>query len=184
MLKNNEPLDILNNIVIPSLTKVGDLFEEKKVFLPQLLQSAETTTCVFDLLKTKIKVNSDSSVNKVILATVKGDIHDIGKNIVKVLLESHGFIVYDLGKDVSKEKVLNAVKENECKFVGLSALMTTTVSSMEETIKYLKSNVKGVVIMVGGAVLTKDYSDSIGADFYAKDALSAVKHAKNFYKKS
>ena len=180
-LKNKEPLDILNNTVIPALTKVGVLFEEKKVFLPQLLQSAETTTCVFELLKTKIKKTENNSQNKVIIATVKGDIHDIGKNIAKVLLESHGFVVYDLGKDVSKEEVLSCVIKNDCKLVGLSALMTTTVSSMEEIINYLKRNVKDVVVMVGGAVLTQDYSDSIGADYYCKDALQGVKCAKKYY---
>ena len=181
LLKDNEPLDILNQTVIPALTSVGVLFEEKKVFLPQLLQSAETTTAVFELLKTKIKQTESKSQNKVIIATVKGDIHDIGKNIAKVLLESHGFIVYDLGKDVSKEEVLSCVIKNDCKLVGLSALMTTTVSSMEEIIKHLKANVKDIVIMVGGAVLTQEYSDSIGADYYCKDALQGVKCAKKYY---
>ncbi len=183
LVKNNSPLEILNDIIIPSLTKVGELFEEKKIFLPQLLQSAETTTCVFDFLKTKITQTENKSQNKVIIATVKGDIHDIGKNIAKVLLESHGFIVYDLGKDVSKEEVLSCVRKNDCKLVGLSALMTTTVSSMEEIIKYLKENIKDVKIMVGGAVLTQEYSDSIGADYYCKDALQGVKCAKNYYNK-
>ncbi len=183
LLKNIEPLEILNQIVIPSLTKVGVLFEEKKIFLPQLLQSAETTTSVFELLKTKIKKTENKSQNKVIIATVKGDIHDIGKNIAKVLLESYGFIVYDLGKDVSKEEILTCVLENDCKLVGLSALMTTTVSSMEEIIAYLKRKVKDVVIMVGGAVLTQEYSDSIGADYYCKDALQGVKCVQKYYQK-
>ncbi len=182
LLKDNEPLDILNQKVIPALTKVGVLFEEKKVFLPQLLQSAETTTCVFDYLKTKINVTQNNSQYKVVLATVKGDIHDIGKNIVKVLLESHGYLVYDLGKDVSKEIILDALIKNDCKFVGLSALMTTTVSSMEETICYLKQNLDGVIIMVGGAVLTNEYSQNIGADYYAKDGLDAVKQVEKYYK--
>ena len=128
------------------------------------------------------KGKSDDS-QKIILATVKGDIHDIGKNIVKVLLESYGFSVIDLGRDVSPEKILEESKKQDVKLVGLSALMTTTVPAMEETVSLIHRELDGCRVMVGGAVLTKDYADKMGADFYAKDAMGAVKIAKAFFEK-
>ncbi len=182
LLETKKPLEIINEIIIPALTKVGTLFEDKKVFLPQLLASSEATTYVFDYLKDKLPKNNENLNKTVILATVKGDIHDIGKNIVKVLLESYGFTVLDLGKDVESSVILDKVIKTNCKIVGLSALMTTTLIEMENTISLLKNNVKDIKIMVGGAVLTSEYAKEINADYYAKDGLSAVKCVKEYYK--
>lgn len=181
LLKTDSPLAIINEQVIPALNQIGTLFEQKKVFLPQLLMSAEAASSAFEVLKDAIPKNESDTKRQVILATVQGDIHNIGKNIVKVLLESFGFYVIDLGRDVPPETVFNAVKNSGCRLVGLSALMTTTVPSMERTIRLLKKEIPEVSVMVGGAVLTQDYADMIGADFYGADAMSSVRYAEAFY---
>ncbi len=181
LIDNTPPLEIINNFVIPALDEIGNAFENKKAYLPQLLMSAEAATTAFKVIKTKIPPSKTENGKKIIIATVKGDIHDIGKNIVKVMLESYGFNVIDLGKDVPPQKIVEtAIKEN-CRLVGLSALMTTTVPSMEETIKQLKSTDSSIKIVVGGAVLTKDYAVNINADFYAKDAMDTVRFTEKFY---
>lgn len=175
------PIDVINTHVIPALNEVGTAFEQKKIFLPQLLTSAECACAVFDEVKKFMPASDKQNNKKIVLATVKGDIHDIGKNIVKVMLESYGFNVIDLGKDVPPETVCKCALENNCKLVGLSALMTTTVPSMEETIRMLHSLNMGIKTVVGGAVLTQDYADKINADFYAADAMDTVRFAENFY---
>lgn len=154
------------------------------MFLPQLIQSAETVKEAFVVLKDSIGQHSDSALakGKIVLATVKGDIHDIGKNIVKVLLESYGFQVIDLGKDVPVETVVEAAIKHQVKLVGLSALMTTTVKSMEETIIALRKAYPDCQVMVGGAVLNQEYADLIGADYYGEDAKSAVAIAQRVFK--
>ena len=183
MLANTKPMEIINNFIIPALDEAGKRFESKKMFLPQLLMSADAAKSAFDEIKAFMLLSGEEkseSENKIILATVEGDIHDIGKNIVKVLLENYGFNVIDLGKDVKCEEVLAQTIKHGAKLVGLSALMTTTVPSMEQTIKLIHENTDASV-MVGGAVLTKDYSKSINADFYASDAMGAVNCAKDFF---
>lgn len=184
-LKTKTPLQIIDGILIPALDKVGNDFENNKVFLPGLLMSAETAGISFDIIKNHLaKSGSDSTKKgKIIIATVKGDIHDIGKNIVKVLLENYGYDVIDLGKDVTPQKIVDAVKTNNVKLVGLSALMTTTVPSMAETIRLLKEENDDVAVMVGGAVLTEEYAEMIGADYYGKDAMSSVRIAEKFFAK-
>lgn len=182
LLAETAPMDIIDRILIPALNKVGDGFENGTVFLPQLLMSAEAAKDAFSELNRAMKSDSaDKAEDTIVLATVKGDIHDIGKNIVKVLLENYQFKVKDLGKDVEPETVLKFVKENSIRLVGLSALMTTTVPSMEQTIKILKKECPECRIMVGGAVLTQEYSDMIGADFYSKDAMASVHYAKKIF---
>ena len=180
-LNKFSPMEIINSQIIPALNEVGEGFENQKIFLPQLLKSAECSSKAFAIIKDMMP-STDSNGNGVVLATVKGDIHDIGKNIVKLLLESYGFKVYDLGKDVSSETVLEAVIKYKCNFVALSALMTTTLPSMEKTAKMLHDFDTKIKVMVGGAVVIDEYAKSIGADYYAKDALSAVRCAQNFYK--
>lgn len=182
LLKNTDSLEIINNHIIPALDKVGDGFEKNTVFLPQLLMSADSAKAAFDEIKAHMVVNGNAQLKgeKIVIATVEGDIHDIGKNIVKVLLANYGFDVIDLGKDVKCEEVLRAVIENDVKLVGLSALMTTTVANMEKTIKLLHDNTDAK-IMVGGAVLTRDYAKMINADWYAKDAMESVRIAQEFF---
>lgn len=184
LLKTEKPLDIINGYLIPALDTVGKGFEKGTVFLPQLLMSAESAKEAFAILKEELAKSGQSAEKKekVILATVKGDIHDIGKNIVKVLLENYAFDVIDLGKDVSPEKIVETAKEQNVKLVGLSALMTTTVVSMEETIEQLHKEVPNCKIMVGGAVLNQEYADMIGADFYGKDAMQSVYYAQKILK--
>lgn len=180
MLKSEKPLDIVNGEIIPALDKVGKGFEEKSVYLPQLLMSAEAAKSAFEVIKTFMQTGAQIEEKATfVLATVKGDIHDIGKNIVKLLLQNYGYKVVDLGKDVAPQAVLDAVILNKAEFVGLSALMTTTVPAMEETIKLIKQNAPFCKTIVGGAVLTKDYAEKIGADKYAKDAMEAVRFAEN-----
>ena len=176
LLKTEQPLEIINTYLIPALDHVGKGFEEGTVFLPQLLMSADAAKAAFEVLKAKIasEESGTEKKEKIILATVKGDIHDIGKNIVKVLLENYSFDVIDLGKDVAPELILQTAKEQEVRLVGLSALMTTTVASMEETIRLLKKELPECKIMVGGAVLNQEYADMIGADFYGKDAMKSA----------
>ena len=181
LAENTPPLEIINNYIIPALDTVGNDFENKKAYLPQLLMSAEAASAAFEVIKEKLPPKSESSDRKGILATVKGDIHDIGKNIVKVMLESYGFTVCDLGRDVPPEAVVKAALEENCRLVGLSALMTTTVPSMEETIKQLKKADPKIKTIVGGAVLTQEYADMIGADYYGRDAMESVRCAEKFY---
>lgn len=182
-VQSEQPLDIINSQLIPALDHVGKGFEKGTVFLPQLLMSAEAAKTAFAVLKEQMSgdENSEEKKEKVVLATVKGDIHDIGKNIVKVLLENYSFDVIDLGKDVPPETVLETVKAQNVKLVGLSALMTTTVVSMEETIKLLRKEAPDCKVMVGGAVLNQDYADMIGADFYGKDAMQSVYYAQQLF---
>lgn len=179
LLKTEKPLDIITNELVPALDDVGIGFEKGTVFLPQLLMSANAAKAAFSIINSKIAKSGSvaEKKGKVIMATVKGDIHDIGKNIVVVLLENYGFDVIDLGKDVAPNTILNAVIENDVKLVGLSALMTTTVVSMEDTIKLLNEKTPNVKIMVGGAVLNQTYADMIKADYYSKDAMMSVRYA-------
>ena len=179
MLGENAPLDIVNSHVIPALDDVGKRFEEKKLFLPQLLMSAEAAKASFEVIKAAMAADGNSvKKGNIVIATVHGDIHDIGKNIVKLLLENYGYNVIDLGKNVPPEIVLNAVIENHAPLVGLSALMTTTVPAMEETVKLVKEKAPWCKTIVGGAVLTQDYADKIGADKYAADAMESVRYAE------
>lgn len=180
MLGNSAPLDIVNAHVIPALDNVGKRFEEKKLFLPQLLMSAEAAKASFEVIKATMSADG-SSVKKgsIVIATVHGDIHDIGKNIVKLLLENYGYNVIDLGKNVPPETVLKAVTDNHAPLVGLSALMTTTVPAIEETVKLIKENAPWCKTVVGGAVLTQDYADKIGADKYAADAMETVRYTES-----
>jgi 5-methyltetrahydrofolate--homocysteine methyltransferase len=184
MVNEKAPLDIINEELIPALDHVGKGFEQGTVFLPQLLMSAEAAKNAFAVLKENMKTEeTEEQKEKIILATVKGDIHDIGKNIVKVLLENYGFEVIDLGKDVEPQKIVDTVLSMGVKLVGLSALMTTTVVSMEETIRLLKEADPACKVMVGGAVLNQEYADMIGADYYGKDAMQAVYFAQNILNK-
>lgn len=179
LLKERDSLFIIDNCIIPALDFVGVGFEKKTTFLPQLLMSAESAKASFDVIKQSMKQGTGRTKKlKIVIATVKGDIHDIGKNIVKVLLQNYGFDVTDLGKDVPPETVAEAVKDTGAQLVGLSALMTTTVPSMEETIRLLKSTAPEVKTVVGGAVLTQSYADMIGADKYARDAMETVRYAE------
>ncbi|MBR6649906.1 MAG: homocysteine S-methyltransferase family protein [Clostridia bacterium] len=181
LLSQQEPLDIVQNEIIPALDIVGKGFEAKTVYLPQLLMSAEAAKSAFECIKNAmIKSNSQSDTKcSIVIATVKGDIHDIGKNIVKLLLENYGFAVYDLGKDVDPEKIADEVVNRKAAMVGLSALMTTTVPAMEKTIKLIRERAPWCRIMVGGAVLNKEYGKRIGADYYAKDAMEGVRYAES-----
>ncbi len=175
------PLDIVNNEIIPALDKVGDSYEKGTSFLPQLLMSAETANIAFDIIREYIPVTASAIRGEIILATVKGDIHDIGKNIVKVILQNYGYTVHDLGKDVSPEAIVEYAKKTGIKLVGLSALMTTTVPSMEKTVKFIKEYDKNIKVMVGGAVLNEEYAKMINADKYAKDAMEGVRYAKEIF---
>ena len=184
MLSEKTPLELINEELVPALDVVGKGFEKGTLFLPQLLMSAEAAKAGFEVLKAHMKRLGEAENKKAtfVLATVKGDIHDIGKNIVKVLLENYAYDVIDLGKDVPPEVVVNHVISTKAPLVGLSALMTTTVASMEETIRLLRDKAPWCKIVVGGAVLTQEYADRIGADFYAKDAMQTVHFAEEVYK--
>lgn len=173
------PLDIVNDEIIPALDIVGQGFEQKKMYLPQLLMAAEASQFAFEQIKIEMDKNPGESVSrgKFVIATVHGDIHDIGKNIVKLILENYGFDVSDLGKDVPPEDIVEEAIRTKTPLVGLSALMTTTVPAMEETIKQLREKAPWVKVVVGGAVLTQEYADAIGADHYAKDAMATVRYA-------
>lgn len=182
LLQTTPPLEIINRQIIPALNQIGEEFEQKKVFLPQLLMSAEAASGAFEVIKEAMPKETADQSRQVVLATVHGDIHDIGKNIVKVLLESFGFYVIDLGRDVPPQTILEAVQHSGCRLVGLSALMTTTVPAMEQTIRLLKEHFPEIKTVVGGAVLTQEYADMIGADFYAPEAMATVRYAEEFYK--
>jgi len=177
------PMDIINAILVPALDSVGADFEAGRSFLPQLIQSAGAAQAAFEVLREHMSADKTGSQQNstIVLATVKGDIHDIGKNIVKVLLENYGYAVIDLGKDVSPEAVVQAVRAHRAPLVGLSALMTTTLKAMEETIALLRRENLPCRVMVGGAVLTEDYARSIGADFYARDAKQGVDIARQVF---
>jgi 5-methyltetrahydrofolate--homocysteine methyltransferase len=177
-VETTEPLTVINEMIVPALDKVRKLFEEKKMYLPQLLMSAEAASRAFDAVKSVMKDSGLKQSKKIVLATVKGDIHDIGKNIVKVLLENYGFTVIDLGKDVAPETVLEAAKREKADIVGLSALMTTTTEAMAETVRLINEELPHIKTVVGGAVLTKEFAEKIGATFYAKDAMEAVRFAQ------
>ena len=180
LLETREPMDVVDHILIPALDKVGGDFEQNRVFLPQLIQSAGAAQAAFEVIRESLSQRDGGTVSRgtVVLATVKGDIHDIGKNIVKVLLENYGYTVVDLGKDVDPSAVVEAVRRHAAPLVGLSALMTTTLKSMAETISMLHDAGLTCQIMVGGAVLTPDYARQIQADFYARDAKESVDIAK------
>ena len=183
MLSSIPALEIVNKEIIPALDTVGKGFENKTVYLPQLLMSAEAAKSAFEVIKNSMTGSEKSQNNATfVIATVKGDIHDIGKNIVKLLLQNYGFNVVDLGKDVPPEKIVETVIELHAPLVGLSALMTTTVVSMEETIKLLKQKAPWCKTVVGGAVMTQEYADKIGADKYAKDAMETVRYAEEVIK--
>ncbi|MDE6034410.1 MAG: homocysteine S-methyltransferase family protein [Ruminococcus sp.] len=185
LAETTDPMDIINNFLIPALDSVGEKFEKGQIFLPQLILTASSAQACFEVLKEKLSKNNVASVSKgkVVLATVKGDIHDIGKNIVKVLLDSYGFEVIDLGKDVPPQLIVDTAIKYQVKLVGLSALMTTTLSAMEETIRLLNKQYPDCKTVVGGAVLTASYAEQIHADFYAKDAKQTVDIASRIYGK-
>ncbi|MGN0804417.1 MAG: homocysteine S-methyltransferase family protein [Candidatus Coproplasma sp.] len=177
-LLTTPPMEVINGQIIPALNEVGEGFEKKTIFLPQLLMSAESAGSAFAKVKEKLKGSQNAKRTKVVLATVKGDIHDIGKNIVGTLLSNYGFKVFDLGKDVPPQTVVAEAKKQKAEIVGLSALMTTTVASMRETIELLKKEYPSAKICVGGAVLTEEYAKEIGADRYCKDAMQTVRFAE------
>ena len=184
LLTMNTPLEIIDTIIVPALDAVGQDFESGKKFLPQLLLSAETVAGAFEIIKTALEKSGSASESKgtIVLATVHGDIHDIGKNIVKAMLENYSYTVIDLGKDVPPETVVSTVQKEKPGFVGLSALMTTTVANMEKTIKALRDAGETVPVVVGGAVLSPEYAEKIGADFYAKDAMASISIAKKVFR--
>ena len=173
VLQVHDAMDVINNMIIPALNKVGKDYEKNLIFLPQLIQSAETTKKAFEVVKSTFHVDSQVK-GPVMMCTVEGDIHDIGKNIVKVVLESYGYQVIDLGKDVKVEKVVEAYHQHQPKIIGLSALMTTTVVNMQKTIEALHQAGCDCPIWVGGAVLTQEIADEIGADYYSEDAMASV----------
>ncbi|MBQ8794399.1 MAG: homocysteine S-methyltransferase family protein [Clostridia bacterium] len=184
LVKVIEPLSIVNFEIIPALNTVGVGFENKTVYLPQLLMSAEAAKSAFEVIKSTMPSGDNKSQKPTfVIATVHGDIHDIGKNIVKLLLENYGFNVVDLGKDVPAETIVEKVIELNAKIVGLSALMTTTVPAMQKTIELIKQKAPWCKTIVGGAVLTQEYADKIGADKYARDAMEAVRYAEEVFKK-
>lgn len=183
LLQDHTEMELVNDFLIPALDKVGQGFEKGTIFLPQMLQAATAAQAGFDIVKTKLAESDKETVSlgQVVIATVKGDIHDIGKNIVKVIMENYGFQMIDLGRDVPPETIVETVKEKNIKLVGLSALMTTTLKSMEETIVAVKKAAPDCKVMVGGAVLTADYAEKIGADYYCKDAMKSVEAAQEVF---
>jgi len=183
LLSNVDEITIVNDYLIPALDVVGKGFEKGDIFLPQMMQAAQAAQAGFEVIKKSVSRSGRAEDNKgeVVIATVKGDIHDIGKNIVRVIMDNYGFKMIDLGRDVPKEDIVKAVKERDIKLVGLSALMTTTVPSMKETIEKLHQQVPQAKVMVGGAVLTQDYADMMQADFYCKDAMASVACADAYF---
>ncbi|MBR7070580.1 MAG: homocysteine S-methyltransferase family protein [Clostridia bacterium] len=186
LLQSEEPFSVINAGIIPALDEIGTAFEQKKAFLPQLLLSAEAAKSAFSVISQKLSASGivREKKYKIVLATVQGDIHDIGKNIVRALLENYDYDVIDLGKDVPPETVVEAVRQSGAPLVGLSALMTTTVPAMEKTVALLHENGIPCRVVVGGAVLNREYAESIGADFYAKDAMETVRYAETLLKES
>lgn len=183
LLETTDGLEIVNTLIIPALGEVGEAYESKRAYLPQLIMSAEAASASFDVIRASLPSGKADESRKFIIATVRGDVHDIGKNIVRVLLESYSFKVYDLGKDVPPEKVLECVKETGCRLVGLSALMTTTVPAMKETIELLHSYDPEIKVIVGGAVLNEEYARMINADAYGKEATDTVRYAEDYYER-
>lgn len=181
MLRDTDALTIINKHIVPALNQVGADFGSGAIFLPQLLMSAEAATTAFNILKEQMPAGSSRSKGTVLVSTVEGDIHDIGKNITRVLLESHDFTVIDLGKDIPCEEVVQKAKENNVKLIGLSALMTTTVPNMKKTIHLLKEAIPDCKVCVGGAVLTEEYAKEIDADYYCADAMATVRIAQDFF---
>ena len=182
LLEGHDALDVIDGVFIPALDAVGERFERGEFFLPQLMSSAEAVKAGFDVVRSRQGEAAPTDDGKaIVLATVQGDIHDIGKNIVRMLLENYGYRVIDLGRDVAPERVVQAVREHGARLVGLSALMTTTVKAMEQTIALLHEQVPGTAVFVGGAVLTADYACEIGADYYGKDAAEAARIAERFF---
>jgi len=183
LLADKDEMAVVNEYLIPALDRVGKGFEKGTIFLPQMLQAAGAAQAGFEVIKDRLSAGDKEvvSLGEVVIATVKGDIHDIGKNIVKVIMENYGYKMIDLGRDVPKEEIVQVVKEKGIKLVGLSALMTTTLKSMEETIEAIKNEAPDCKVMVGGAVLTADYAAQIGADHYCKDAMKSVEAAKEVF---
>lgn len=179
LLSQMTPLDIINSEIIPALDIVGEGYEKKRIYLPGLLMSAEAAGAAFEAIKKAMPKDEKAMKYPIALATVKGDIHDIGKNILKLILENYGYEIHDLGKDVPAEKIVEAAALHNARIVGLSALMTTTLPAMERTVKLLKESLPQCKIMVGGAVLTEEYANEIGADFYGRDAMEAVRYAES-----
>jgi len=178
-----KPLEISNNTLIPALEKVGERFQGQELFLPQVLLSAETMKIAFDRLKKEMTPAELSERTKVLIATVEGDVHDIGKNIVATLLANHGFEVIDMGKNISADKIIDEAVKKNVNIIGLSALMTTTVMEMDKIIKKLKEKNLNIPVIIGGAVVTQSFADKIGASLYAKDAIQAVERLKEFLTK-
>lgn len=183
LLETKDEMAVVNDYLIPALDKVGQGFEKGTIFLPQMMQAATAAQGGFEVIKERLAASGKAGVSKgqVVIATVKGDIHDIGKNIVKVIMENYGFEMIDLGRDVPAETIVNTVVEKNIRLVGLSALMTTTLKSMEETIAAVRAAAPDCKFLVGGAVLTPDYAEKIGADYYCKDAMKSVEAAKEFF---
>ena len=176
-------MEIIENQLIPALNEVGDRYEKQRLFLPQLLRSAQAASQGFEILKARLASRQQGQLSrgKILVATVQGDIHDIGKNIVKVVLENYGYQVLDLGRDVPPEKIVETVQREGIRLVGLSALMTTTLPSMEKTIRALREAGADCKVMVGGAVLTPEYAREIGADYYGRDAKQSADIAKEVF---
>ncbi|MCR5418537.1 MAG: corrinoid protein [Lachnospiraceae bacterium] len=173
------PRRILDNVLLPAINAVGDLFDQGRYFLPQLIASAESMKLAIEYLEPFLmEGNAGKSKGTIVIATVEGDIHDIGKNLVALMLKNYGFRVLDLGKDVPKETIIETALKEKADIIGLSALMTTTMQQMEEVVKYAAARGCKARIMIGGAVITPDYADQIGADAYSKDAADAVKMAE------
>lgn len=183
LASGTDPMDLISHSLVPALNLAGAGFEKGTVYLPQLLMSAEAANAAFAQVRAFFEKNGTKQKEKgvIVLATVKGDIHDIGKNIVKVLLENYGYRVIDLGRDVEPRKIVEAARESGAPLVGLSALMTTTVGAMEETIRLVHRELPGVKVIAGGAVLTQEYADQIHADAYAADAMAAVRYAEKLF---
>lgn len=184
MLETKDEMSIVNEDLIPALDRIGKNFEAGRLFLPQMMQTAGAVQERFEVIKANFLEKGEQKISRgrIVIATVKGDIHDVGKNIVKVIMDNYGFEMINLGKDVDPEAVVEAAIENDVRLVGLSALMTTTLGSMEETIKQLHRAKPDCKVMVGDAVLTAEYAEKIGADYYSKDAMQAVEAAKDALK--
>lgn len=184
LAEGKTPVELIDGEIVPALETVGKGFESGKMFLPQLLMAAEAASKAFEVIRAALEKAGTSAAPKgpIIIATVKGDIHDIGKNIVRALLENYGFKVIDLGKDVEPDTIVDAALKHNAKLVGLSALMTTTVVYMKETIEKLNAADPSIKTFVGGAVLTQEYADEIHASFYTKDAMASVRLAEEFFK--
>ena len=183
MLEHEDPLDVISNRLIPVMDRTGEDFEKGRIFIPQLLTAAKTAQRAFDVVKDKIAESGQEGTSRgtIIIATVKGDVHDIGKNIAKVVLDNYGYEIIDLGKDVGPEAIVDKTVETGARLVGLSALMTTTLPNMEKTVKMIKEKVPECYIMAGGAVVTEEYARMIGADFYVPDAQASAKAAGAVY---